>query len=802
MFMKNLLLNAKRRLFLTFAMAVVFFGISTNMLAQTVTENFEEDVWTAVTTSTGGNSTGGTIAVSSYNGGTNASLNTGNWRYSGAFLVTNNAANSKSYTVHGGTYAVHYSSTGSAYIMTPMLSNGVSTITYWVRTASSSATTGIFVGTNTQGLATDAAMAAATNLTGGGWYASAFSTVHSSLTWTSVSFSITGNASTAPCYIKICRTSSEATIDDIEITTPVVGPGVSLKTGSTKDLSVMQTTTGSIVYSLTGTSTQYTLSWTQGGSPVTPDFITDSKSGNDITIAIAPTSSTTLGDYVYTLTPSDGTTNGTAVTGTVSVTAYSTPAPVITLLTANSTQSVKANATIGAIKYKIANASDASVADLPSDVTYSLNSTKDTLTISGSPATETAYPTVHTYTVSTTALAGYIGSAVTATGTITVKNPSAKSIAYVVGTKISANDTQIYPALAAVYSVDTMLIANVSTTTDFSAYDLVVLTELPSTGSNGMKALWGINKPLLNLKAFASQSNTWAFTGVSAGVNVTGSTTVAIADTTHPIFNNLTSISSRSLAVLANTGTSNALQGNAFAGAYNLATISGNSAICIQEIPVGVTPSTTATGVTSAASQAKYLQIGVADASTGKYTADGIQLVKNACEYLMGTTTYVSKIAQITAITVGGVAGTINESTKAISVTLPFGSSTTADIVLTKSFRSTLTSPTLLTGVDCSSPVTLTLQAEDTGVSPVSYTLTVSVATGINDASSSAKVYAEGSAVVVEGLEGQDVAIMNVAGVKLSSTKVKSSYETIASNLDKGVYVVLVGKTAVKVIVK
>lgn len=275
--MKNTLLKTNRRLLLIFVWAMALIGLTMNVHAQTITENFEEAEWQTVATTSSGttnstNTTGGTVVITAYNGGTNSTANIGSWRYSAAYLVTNNAANSKSYTVHGGTYAMHYSSNGAAYIMTPLLPNGVTSISFWARTASTSATTGIFIGTN-QTFTSVASMMAATKLTEGGWYTSNFSVINSTAGWSQVSMNVTGNASTAPCYIKICRTSNEATIDDVVITTP--------STCSTPTLSTTAQASGTVC---PGTNATINLTGLTANSTDTINYNIASGSNNKVTV--------------------------------------------------------------------------------------------------------------------------------------------------------------------------------------------------------------------------------------------------------------------------------------------------------------------------------------------------------------------------------------------------------------------------------------------------------------------------------------------------------------------------------------
>jgi hypothetical protein len=185
--------------------------------AQTITEGFEETQWAAVTTTANGSA-----IISSYVDGTNATAHTGTWRVnSGSTVsrVSSNTASARTWTVHTGERAFYLLSGGGAYIMTPLFPNGVTSISFWVRTHSSGGTPTVYMATNTTITANTASMSASLSSVGA-WYGSIQSTIHSSLGWTSVSFNITGAASSAPCYLKIGRTSSSMVIDDIVITTP------------------------------------------------------------------------------------------------------------------------------------------------------------------------------------------------------------------------------------------------------------------------------------------------------------------------------------------------------------------------------------------------------------------------------------------------------------------------------------------------------------------------------------------------------------------------------------------------------
>lgn len=794
--MKNHLPKMGKRLFSVLVSLLALIAINTNLSAQVINESFEETAWTAATATSGTVNLSATTALtlsvySSYGVSSTSSCtvanNSGNWLYSGATYSTSGSGLKGCRSIKSSMKL----NSSKSYIITPILPTGVGQATFWVA-GGGVLGAGLLTGTNTTTACPALSSSTIPNLTLTQPFTASVITGTGTAS-TSLMHQVTYTYSNSnPCqFVVFVGSGSTMYLDDIVITGATVTPQAPIVNNMTIDGN--SATISGTAIAMNFPYTSYTVGQTLSASTIVATTDSASVTTQVLNGSTDITSSTfNIGDVLtYVVTK-----NSLSTTYTITTSA-SVPAPAITLLTANASQTAKAQVSITPIKFKLTNATGATVTGLPSTMSYVVNSTKDTLTISGAPGVESSYPQAYTYTVEATPLGGYTGSTVSTTGNITVRDPNGKSIAYVVGTRVSTNDTQIYPALKGIYSVDTILIANVSATTNFSAYDLVVLTELPSTGSTGMKALWGIDKPLLNIKAFATQANTWAFTGVSAASNAAGSTTIKIAHKDHPIFNGLSSISGDSLVVLANltSSTTNSLQGNTFANAYNLATISGKSIVNIQEIPVGASPNGTA-------SKAKYLQIGVADASTGKYTADGIQLVKNACEYLMSSTAYVSKIASISAITVGGVAGTIDQTAGTIAVTLPSGTDVTGLVIVpTNTYRATITVPASLTSVDCTNPQTITVLAED-GVTSKSYTLTVTVSpvTGIKEVVKLSKVYSRSSSIIVDAELGAKVSVSKISGEVIYSKELKSSPMELP--VSKGAYVVSVNGKSEVVIVK
>lgn len=65
-----------------------------------------------------------------------------------------------------------------------------------------------------------------------------------------------------------------------------------------------------------------------------------------------------------------------------------------------------------------------------------------------------------------------------------------------------------------------------------------------------------------------------------------------------------------------------------------------------------------------------------------------------------------------------------------------------------------------------------------------------------------AQISVNGSQIRVTGAQGQILEIYNVAGVRILSQRIDSYDKTIDLNLNKGCYIVKVGKTARKISVK
>ncbi len=214
-----------------------------------------------------------------------------------------------------------------------------------------------------------------------------------------------------------------------------------------------------------------------------------------------------------------------------------------------------------------------------------------------------------------------------------------KNIAYIINTAVSANDTKIRPELAKTNYIENILIGTVTTSTDFSMYDLVILTESPSSGSTGMKALWGINKPLLALKIFALNANTWD-KGTQASPAAPASTTATVYEPNHPIFSgiSLTGALNNEIVSIGAITTGNGLQTSNYSGNYLIGGVGTSPAII--EFPINTPAGATASGYKNQNLIEKLLVLGISDNNQDKLTTDGLKLVTNAVNYLTGSTTW------------------------------------------------------------------------------------------------------------------------------------------------------------------
>lgn len=352
---------------------------------------------------------------------------------------------------------------------------------------------------------------------------------------------------------------------------------------------------------------------------------------NEATNASYTPLTTTLGTNYYYVVVSGPCGNPVTsnVSGAINVI---TPSPTITLTSAANTQhqSCKAGTAINNIIYTIANATGATVSTLPAGL--SGNYSDGTFTISGTIDNASDLAIVN-FTVTATALSGYAGEPVTATGSISVKSPTAKEILYLNNAAtVHANDTQIFPNINNnVNYIVTIKQAATSAPTSaaYDNYDLIIVSESVAGSNAELIALKNINKPILNFKSFAYGADRWNW---GAGYDVNNNGTINIKQPNHPVFNNIT-LNDGSLGLLSNTNGKAILSADVnLAGSINVAlgTKTSGYGVAIHDVPANIR------GVASA----KYLLLSISIESYNKVTPTGLTLINNAIDYLLNGTQF------------------------------------------------------------------------------------------------------------------------------------------------------------------
>jgi hypothetical protein len=233
----------------------------------------------------------------------------------------------------------------------------------------------------------------------------------------------------------------------------------------------------------------------------------------------------------------------------------------------------------------------------------------------------------------------------TITAIFTAINSNDKHIAYVTdpASDLYRLDTKILPALR---SEPGFLITETDLsrpTSDYSGFDLVIFSEVCQSGSTGVAALKGLDKPMLFMKPKAYNPGIWNWTSNTSSNGYDASQkNVVVSNTAHQVFNTpyqITFINSNEVQVLSEISNSKGLtymDPDAFSAVVNgtinpLASVKGGSKAksCLFEIPA----KTIVSGTTV---QQKFIQIGYAADSYSAITSDGVKIVLNACHYLMG----------------------------------------------------------------------------------------------------------------------------------------------------------------------
>ncbi len=356
-----------------------------------------------------------------------------------------------------------------------------------------------------------------------------------------------------------------------------------------------------------------------------------------------------IGTFYYKLTVNE--TNGNTISGSVVVAAP--PAPTISLISGNSTQAIIPGNAVTNIVYTLTNSTGASVTGLPTGL--SGNYSSGTYTISGTldaGVTAGSYP----FTVTATALAGYSGTDITATGTIVAKSLTAKNVLYLAtDATTTSNDLFLAQLTNSVNYIVTKRTSQASFAGNYNGIDLIVLHESLTGGDAGtagheLNLIKTVDKPILNLKSYFYSTGRWGWGTPNNGNAGKG---VKTTQQTHPVFSGITV--SDSLYIYNTLTAKNIQPTTSTIGGYQIAKVQGG--IAIHDIPASVR-------LTSGSS--KYLMISLLSGKYNDLTSDGLKLLDNAMNYLLTGTQFTP--LEISSFTVNGVAATIDNVANTITL--------------------------------------------------------------------------------------------------------------------------------------
>ncbi|MDR3704710.1 MAG: glycosyl hydrolase family 28 protein [Paludibacteraceae bacterium] len=301
--------------------------------------------------------------------------------------------------------------------------------------------------------------------------------------------------------------------------------------------------------------------------------------------------------------------------------------PSITLTSGSVLESAKQDSSLTNIVYTYGgSATGASVSTLPAGVSASINTTAQTVTISGSPSVIGIYPyKVTAYSANDTS---------TISAEIICSTDTAKKVAYVTIPSSTADNLILNKLISNNNFAVTVENAG-SSSLSLSGYDLVVISPVPATTAAAMSGLKTLAKPRLLLKPFSLKSGIWSWSSSTKGAVNLNDSTVTIVKKTHQIFNGLTFTGTNNNELqLFRTVYTNGVTGITSSTWVTAPTVLGNASTSattnsIVEIPVGTTMNGTLVSK-------RFIMIGLSEASTINLTPTATQLIENACLYLLG----------------------------------------------------------------------------------------------------------------------------------------------------------------------
>lgn len=330
----------------------------------------------------------------------------------------------------------------------------------------------------------------------------------------------------------------------------------------------------------------------------------------------------------------------------------------LTCITNNLSQGIKQGNEIENISLKWGgSATGAQTSPLPDGLIAQINENDRTITISGKPTTS------GTINITVTTTGGT--SEASANITIIIKDNSAYEIGYVTLTGSEA-DQPILDKLNANTQFSVNIIDASNTNNNYDKYDLIIISPVPSSTAPAMASLEGIDKPMLLLKPFMLKNTVWNW-GNSQN---TPNAAMKIIQPNHYIFTHNNPFINNNVPSTIDFFTTVNTNGVTYIANWfsktepiQIATPITAEGSSIAEIKAG-------TDMNGTVISQPLIMIGISEYSTANLTYEALQIIENACYYLLkgaGTETAITTDNQFT-ITQNNGTITVNGANKTITL--------------------------------------------------------------------------------------------------------------------------------------
>jgi len=404
----------------------------------------------------------------------------------------------------------------------------------------------------------------------------------------------------------------------------------------------------------------------------------------------------------------------------------------------------------------------------PAGLSFTVDESAHTLTLSGTPTTVGTFP----YEVTLKDANTLKGKITVLSNSPTVVPGASKTMLYLYKTERTNN---IYLDLTRKYNYFARPAGGAGKAdSDYSDYDFIVISEdADANNDEVINIIKNVKKPVLNMKNFTYTTSRlgWGYPD-NGSVN---NTEITVLQPQHPVFKGMNVEEGGKIKLLSQvTGRGLMPSEITLQGSYALATALKQGA----QYEADGEPETFLHEVPQATRGAKYILFPLSEQSAGNLTSDGRKLLQNVIEYLLSTeeSKVVLPELKITSFSIDGHQAQIDEAQQEIHLELPEGTDLTQ-------LTPQITLANQKTKVTPASGTTLNMSDSYFGVDfTVSdfinrkvYTAYITTATSLDDLSAEGLWY---DGKVLHNPQGIWVNIYNVQGMLITTTNADYSFES------------------------